>query len=73
MWKTMKQFTIPLSSAEAEYIALYEATIRDMVWTKGSFNELGVKVKTSKCWKITVVCNYCYKLCHHHDKREILT
>lgn len=34
IWKTRKQSTIALSSAEADYIALYEAT-RDNVWLQG--------------------------------------
>lgn len=47
MWKTRKQSTIALSSAEAEYIALYEAT-RDMVWIKGLLVKLRVKVENVK-------------------------
>lgn len=47
MWKTRKQYTIALSSAEAQYIALYEAT-RDMVWIKGLLIEFRVKVENVK-------------------------
>ena len=38
-WKTKKQTTISLSSTEAEYVALYEAT-KEAIWMKRLLREI---------------------------------
>ena len=40
-WKSTLQFTVALSTTEAEYMALTEA-IKEAIWLGGLLDELGV-------------------------------
>ncbi|KAJ8893649.1 hypothetical protein PR048_006249 [Dryococelus australis] len=47
--------TLALSSAEAEYIALYE-TIREIMWVEGLLLELGIDIKGASVYDDSKCC-----------------